>query len=145
MTPPLQPGRPVSILAVDDVKTNQLVLAAMLRQSVLGEEVAIDCAGSGAEAISLTQGKAYDVILMDIQMPDMDGYMAIRMLRDNPATAMVPVIAVTALTSDIDRHKLTEAGFCDYIGKPIRVAELRRALAAQLVPNSADYRVAAAG
>tara|TARA_R110002096_G_scaffold81371_3_gene189860 strand:+ start:1835 stop:3652 length:1818 start_codon:yes stop_codon:yes gene_type:complete len=145
VTPPLQPGRPVSILAVDDVKTNQLVLAAMLRQSVLGEDVAIDCAGSGAEAISLTQGKAYDVILMDIQMPDMDGYMAIRMLRDNPATAMVPVIAVTALTSDLDRHKLTEAGFCDYIGKPIRVAELRRALAAQLVPNSADYRVAAAG
>jgi signal transduction histidine kinase/CheY-like chemotaxis protein len=144
---PLRPGRPVSILAVDDVKTNQLVLAAMLRQSLLGEAVSVDCAGSGAEAISLPRAKAYDVILMDIQMPDMDGYMAIRALHENPATAMVPVIAVTALTSDLDRRKLAEAGFCDYLGKPIEVTALRRVLARHLepaLPDAAGHRAAGA-
>tara|TARA_R110002051_G_scaffold114257_9_gene187090 strand:+ start:13452 stop:15269 length:1818 start_codon:yes stop_codon:yes gene_type:complete len=145
--PPLRPGRPISILAVDDVKTNQLVLAAMLRQSVLGETVAIDCASSGVEAITMSLVKAYDVILMDIQMPEMDGYMALRQLRENPATRLVPVIAVTALTSELDRRTLAEAGFCDYLAKPIEVAALRRVLVRQLEPGQAEpiHRLAAGG
>lgn len=145
--PALRPGRPVSILAVDDVKTNQLVLAAMLRQSVLGDDVLVDCASSGIEAIASASVKSYDLILMDIQMPEMDGYMALRRLKDDPATAMVPVIAVTALTSELDRRKLTEAGFCDYLGKPIAVTALRQVLARQLEPDQASAvdRMAAGG
>tara|TARA_R110002096_G_scaffold3691_4_gene18050 strand:- start:1316 stop:3103 length:1788 start_codon:yes stop_codon:yes gene_type:complete len=132
MVPAVQAGRPVSILAVDDVKTNQLVLAAMLGQSVVGEHVDIDCAGSGAEAIAMAGSKSYDLILMDIQMPEMDGFMTIDRLQANPATAAVPVIAATALTSDKDRRELSQAGFCDYISKPIGVADLRQTLARQL-------------
>ncbi|WP_417496570.1 ATP-binding protein [Maricaulis sp.] len=134
VVPPLRPGRPVSILAVDDVRTNQLVLAAMLGQSVLGEDIRIDCASSGVEAIAAASVTRYDVILMDIQMPEMDGYGALRRLRENPATAGVPVMAVTALTSGPDRRKLAEAGFCDYLCKPFEVSSLREALARQLMP-----------
>jgi len=144
---PLRPGRPVAILAVDDVRTNQLVLAAMLGQAVLGEEITIDCASSGAEALAATTVKTYDVILMDIQMPEMDGYMALRRLRENPAMAMVPVIAVTALTSGLDRRKIAAAGFCDYLAKPYELATLRQALAPHLGPTGAepDKRLAAGG
>jgi len=144
---PLRPGRPVAILAVDDVRTNQLVLAAMLGQAVLGEEITIDCASSGAEALAATTVKSYDVILMDIQMPEMDGYMALRRLRENPAMAMVPVIAVTALTSGLDRRKIAAAGFCDYLAKPYELATLRQALAPHLGPTGTepDKRLAAGG
>ncbi|WP_176780307.1 ATP-binding protein [Maricaulis salignorans] len=147
IVPPLRPGRPVSILAVDDVRTNQLVLAAMLGQSVLGDAITIDCASSGVEAIAAASVTSYDVILMDIQMPEMDGYMAIRRLREAPATAAVPVIAVTALTSELDRRKLTEAGFCDYLCKPFEVSALRQALARQLpsAQPAAGQRLARGG
>lgn len=138
---PLTPGRPVSVLVVDDVLTNQLVLTAMLRQAVSGDTLTIDCASSGPEALELAAAKTYDAILMDIQMPEMDGFMAMRRLRQSPHTAEVPVLAVTALTSEQDRNRLAEAGFCDYLGKPIEPASLRRALSRALASAPVDTAV----
>ncbi|WP_417491183.1 ATP-binding protein [Maricaulis sp.] len=134
---PVRPDRPVSVLAVDDVATNRLVIEAMLGQSLVGEAIRIDCAASGAEAIEAASAKPYDLILMDIQMPEMDGYMARRLLQENPATAAIPVVALTALASDQARQSLIGAGFLDCLDKPVDMAELRRVLAQVLMPEPA--------
>ena len=73
------------------------------------------------EAIELALRYAPDVILMDIQLPDMDGVAALACLRDEPRTRSIPVIAVTALGMSTDRDQLLRAGFDDYILKPIDI------------------------
>ncbi|WP_417493296.1 ATP-binding protein [Maricaulis sp.] len=145
---PLHLDEPVSILAVDDVATNRLVIAAMLGQSLVGEQIRIDCVASGAEAITAAAARPYDLILMDIQMPGMDGYMAHRLLQADPATAAVPVVAVTALASGHARRELAEAGFLACLDKPVNISELRQLLTQVLVADRQDQqprRIARAG
>jgi CheY-like chemotaxis protein len=75
---------------------------------------------------------------MDIQLPGMNGIQALGQLRADPATAKIPVIAVTASVMQQDRKLITEAGFDGYIGKPINLAEFLQTVSAQLAPGPRD-------
>ena len=76
-------------------------------------------AGTAEDGIRLAGERHPDLILMDIQLPGMSGIDALRVLRANPATAVIPVIAVTASVMQQDRSQITEAGFDGYIAKPL--------------------------
>ena len=80
-------------------------------------------AGNAEDGIALAHEQKPDLILMDIQLPGMNGIEALKVLRANPNTAAIPVIAVTASVMQQDRNQITEAGFDGYIGKPINLKE----------------------
>lgn len=80
-------------------------------------------AGTAEDGIKLAAERKPDLILMDIQLPGMNGIDALKVLRADPATAAIPVVAVTASVMQQDRKLITEAGFDGYIGKPINVKE----------------------
>jgi signal transduction histidine kinase/DNA-binding response OmpR family regulator/HAMP domain-containing protein len=116
----------LSILLVDDNKINQKVGAKILKR--LG--YASDIASSGEEAISLCGAKAYDVVLMDIEMPEMDGITATARIRDRLAEAERPfIVALTANAMASDRQHYLDSGMDGYLSKPIDVDALSAALA----------------
>ena len=80
-------------------------------------------AGNAEDGIKLASERSPDLILMDIQLPGMSGIDALAVLRGNPRTAAIPVVAVTASVMQQDRNKITEAGFNAYVGKPINLKE----------------------
>jgi two-component system, cell cycle response regulator DivK len=80
-------------------------------------------AGTAEDGIVLARERRPDLILMDIQLPGMNGIAAIGVLRADPSTAAIPVVAVTASVMPQDRNKITEAGFNAYVGKPINLRE----------------------
>jgi two-component system, cell cycle response regulator DivK len=80
-------------------------------------------AGTAEDGIVLARERKPDLILMDIQLPGMNGIEAIGVLRADPSTAAIPVAAVTASVMQHDRNKITEAGFNAYVGKPINLNE----------------------
>jgi two-component system cell cycle response regulator DivK len=80
-------------------------------------------AGTAEIGIELAAERKPDLILMDIQLPGMNGIDALKVLRGNPATASIPVVAVTASVMQQDRTLITQAGFDGYIGKPINIKE----------------------
>ena len=80
-------------------------------------------ATTAEEGIPLAAERKPDLILMDIQLPGMNGIDALGVLRSDPATAKIPVIAVTASVMQHDRKLITEAGFDGYVGKPISLTE----------------------
>jgi two-component system cell cycle response regulator DivK len=80
-------------------------------------------AGTAEDGIRLANERRPDLVLMDIQLPGMNGIEALGVLRADPATAKIPVIAVTASVMQQDRKLITEAGFDAYIGKPINLKE----------------------
>ncbi|MEX2587582.1 MAG: ATP-binding protein [Actinomycetota bacterium] len=114
------------VLVVEDNRINQMVAVAMVEQ--LG--YAVDVASNGIEALEMVTQAPYSAVLMDCQMPGMDGYTATRQIRrlDGPV-ARVSVVAMTAAAMDGDREKCLEAGMDDYISKPIRPEVVRAALA----------------
>ena len=85
-------------------------------------------AATAEDGIALAQAHSPDLVLMDIQLPGMNGIEALGVLRENPATAHIPVIAVTASVMQQDRKLITEAGFDAYIGKPINLKEFLQAV-----------------
>jgi two-component system cell cycle response regulator DivK len=91
----------------------------------LEPEYQIDEAADGRDAISQIRQVLPDLILMDIQMPEMDGYETLRQIRANPSAKLVPVVAITAFAMLDDRQKAFEAGFDGYFAKPINIAALR--------------------
>ena len=105
----------LSVLCVDDVVYNNFLLENYLEKKAIHA----DTAGSGKEALEKALVHAYDLILMDIEMPDMDGYTCTRQLRATPGYVHTPVIAITATVSDTMKVKTQEAGMDDYITKPI--------------------------
>jgi PAS domain S-box-containing protein len=106
------------ILLVEDNKMNQLVGSKVLEK--LGYE--FDIANHGGEAVNAIQTRIYDAVLMDCQMPEMDGYEATAAIRRlEGATRHTPVIAMTAAAMDGDREDCLAAGMDDYITKPIRL------------------------
>ncbi len=112
-------GSAVRILIVEDNVTNQKVALGILKK--LG--LSADIAGNGAEALEKLAGAPYDLVLMDVQMPVMDGLEATRGIRALPATnpnRAIPVIAMTAEAMQGDQEKCLAAGMDDYISKPIR-------------------------
>ena len=124
-----QLGRPLRILVAEDNATNQLVARAVLTKYGISS----DFVGDGLEAIEAVRQRAYDVVLMDVHMPEMDGLDATRAIRSlKGARAKVPIIALTAnaFTQDADRCKA--AGMNGHIGKPFRKEDLIIAIAAVL-------------
>jgi two-component system, cell cycle response regulator DivK len=89
-------------------------------------------AGSAEDGIALAGERKPDLILMDIQLPGMNGIEALKVLRADASTAHIPVIAVTASVMQQDRNLITEAGFDGYIGKPINLKEFLDSVRAML-------------
>jgi two-component system cell cycle response regulator DivK len=89
-------------------------------------------AGTAEMGIELAIEKRPDLILMDIHLPGISGIEALKLLRSNPATAAIPVIAVTASVMQQDRKQITEAGFDAYVGKPISLKEFLDAVRSAL-------------
>jgi CheY-like chemotaxis protein len=110
------PGR---ILVVDDVPRNVRLLAAVLT----GAGYEIVSAGSGAEAIEAVGRDAPDLVLLDIRMPDIDGYEVCRRLRADPATEFLPIVMVTSAEGE-ERVAALEAGADDFVAKPFNQDEL---------------------
>ncbi|GHT93443.1 hypothetical protein AGMMS49545_12750 [Betaproteobacteria bacterium] len=104
-----------TILIVDDEKTNLLAL-----NKILSPDYAISLAKSGALALALAQEIKPDLILLDIMMPDMNGFEVLAKLKDTEITAHIPVIFVTGLESEQDEEKGFLLGAVDYIKKPFR-------------------------
>ena len=89
-------------------------------------------AGTAEDGIVLAREREPDLILMDIQLPGMNGIDALKVLRADVSTARIPVIAVTASVMQQDRNLITEAGFDGYIGKPINLKEFLDSVRAML-------------
>jgi CheY-like chemotaxis protein len=113
---------PLGILLAEDNETNQKIAKAMLNK--MGHEVTIVENGKDAVAKSLEGG--FDIILMDVMMPKMDGLEATRLIREKEFSTgeHIPIIALTAKAMPEDRDKCIEAGMDDYISKPMRTREL---------------------
>ncbi len=113
------------ILVAEDNEINQLVICAMLAQ--LGHSS--DLARDGHEVLAKVQASSYDLVLMDLQMPNLDGLAAARAIRalDGP-TSQIPIIALTANTMVEDRQTYLEAGMDDHVAKPIDIKRLARAI-----------------
>jgi CheY-like chemotaxis protein len=109
------------ILLAEDVEINQAIAKAILETA--GYEV--DVVSDGAEAVMAVQNSTYDLVLMDVQMPVMDGVMATQHIRSLPAqTNAVPIIAMTASVFAEQIASFREAGMNDHIGKPFQREEL---------------------
>jgi PAS domain S-box-containing protein len=109
------------VLLVEDHPVNQLVAARMLEQ----RGCRVDIANNGLEALVLLESQLYDLIFMDCQMPELDGYETTRRIRRREGeSARVPIIAMTAHAMKGDRERCLEAGMDDYLTKPVRPGEL---------------------
>jgi len=109
-----------SVLLVEDNTVNQQVAQEILR----GMGLEADIAGNGREALEAVQSHDYDLVLMDIQMPEMDGYEATRQIRDQLGLWQLPVIAMTAHAMTGERERCLEAGMNEHLPKPIDPARL---------------------
>ena len=124
----MEPSAPVgqTLLLVEDNEDNRIIYSTVLRH--LGYTVleALD----GVQAIALARSELPDLILMDISIPEVDGWEATRILRQDPATKDIPIIALTAHALADDRERATMVGFTAYLAKPVEpravVAEVRR-------------------
>ena len=112
------------ILLVEDNIINQELASELLSRA----GIVVSLAEDGKQALDAVQRERFDAVLMDCQMPVMDGYAATRALRQRPESKDLPVIAMTANAMAGDREKAIEAGMNDHIAKPIRVDELFRTL-----------------
>ena len=116
---------PLRVLVVEDDKVNQLVVLGMLRQMAHRS----DCVADGVEALEALNRQSYDIVLMDIRMPNMDGIEATQRIRRLAAPlAHIPIIALTANATTEERLRCADAGMSDFISKPFRRAELETAM-----------------
>jgi signal transduction histidine kinase/ActR/RegA family two-component response regulator len=123
--PAAPPRRAARLLLVDDSPTNRAVTGALLRRA--GHQV--DLAADGHEAIAAAADRDYDLVLMDIAMPEMDGMAATAQIRGLPGRrSQVPIIAMTAHAMTSDRDRFLAAGMDGYIAKPIGRAQLEAAV-----------------
>ena len=124
--PVVAAGASLKVLVAEDTPANQIVARAMLEK--LGHRAQI--VGNGREALTAAMAGGFDAILMDVQMPEMDGYEATRRIRalGGPAGS-VPIIALTAFAQPADRDRAIEAGMTDHLAKPIRLPALAAVLA----------------
>jgi CheY-like chemotaxis protein len=108
------------ILLAEDNEANTQTLSDYLQG--IGYEMIM--AKDGKEAVQLSQRRKPDLILMDIQMPELDGLSATQQIRANPRTANIPIIAITALAMSGDREKCLAAGVSYYMTKPVNLKKL---------------------
>ena len=135
-TPSSQAIRPLKILLVEDNQLNQRFALALLKKS----KHEVDVAENGSYAVDAARRNDYDVILMDAQMPEMDGVEAIRRIRafDDPKRD-VPIVMLTAHAMAGDRERYMEAGADDYVAKPISIPLLNAKLA-NIASNERRHR-----
>jgi CheY-like chemotaxis protein len=128
------------VLVVEDNEINQMLIAAYLDQFGLSYENAVN----GDEAVRMVSERSFDVVLMDIMMPVMDGIEATRQIRllNSPA-ANIQIIALTAHAMQGDRETYLEAGMDGYVSKPVRSAELFTALSDHLGIEPQDFTASA--
>lgn len=119
------------ILIIEDNPAN-MRLACLLMRNV-GHTVV--CAVDAENGLMMARAEQPDMILMDIQLPGMDGFAATALLKQDPVTASIPVIAVTSMAMKEDQEKSRAAGCDAYIAKPLRYQELYAAIDALLVPG----------
>ena len=103
------------ILVVDDILPNVKLLEAKLKN----EYYNVLCAYSGAEALEIIKNEKPDMVLLDVMMPEMDGFEVCRRIKNDPETEHIPVVMVTALTDAADRVNGLEAGADDFLTKPL--------------------------
>jgi len=129
---------PLRLLLVEDVPLNQELACAVLES----QGYAVDVAGDGAEAItavgtSVAAGRAYDLVLMDVQMPRVDGLTATRRIRAlAPPACDIPIVAMTANVLPAQIEELREAGMDDHVGKPFRRADLFATISRWTAPGA---------
>jgi PAS domain S-box-containing protein len=118
---------PLSILVAEDDAVSQDLVAALLKQ----EGHAVSVANNGVHALSIWERQSFDVILMDIQMPQMDGLQVTREIRkrESRTGVHIPIVALTAHAMKGDRARCLEAGMDEYVTKPIHAVELLAAMA----------------
>ena len=117
------PAPHLRVLVVEDNAINQKVITKMLEKA--GHRA--DMAGNGIEALAALCERPYDLVLMDCQMPEMDGFEATRLLRDPTSGVLNPRVKVVALTANAmvgDRERCLAAGMDDYLAKPVQMQAL---------------------
>lgn len=124
--------RGARILLVEDNEVNQDLAMELLRSNGLVPTLA----ANGEEALTLLDQATFDGVLMDIQMPVMDGFAATRRIREQPHLNPLPIIAMTANAMSGDKERSLEAGMNDHISKPIRVQDMFQCMARWISPSS---------
>ncbi|GAA5316838.1 MAG: hypothetical protein AseanaTS_20420 [Candidatus Pelagadaptatus aseana] len=120
------------VLLVEDNEINRELAMELL----LSKELLVECAENGQIALDkLNAGQTFDGVLMDVQMPVLDGYEATRQIRQNPEFDSLPIIAMTANVMAGDREKAITAGMDDHIGKPINIHEMFSTMAKWITPS----------
>ena len=113
------------MIYIEDNLVNQLLMEGMLQQR---PNIRLLMADHPVEGLSLAACHAPDLVLLDIQLPEMDGFEVMRRLRQQPDTRHVPVIAVSANAMQSDIDEAARAGFADYVTKPLDLAQLLAAV-----------------
>lgn len=108
------------VLLVEDNELNRDMLSRRLMRKGFEVDMALD----GAEGVAMARAGAYDIVLMDMSLPVIDGWEATRQLRAAPETARVPIIALTAHAMAGDRDRAMDAGCSDYDTKPVEMERL---------------------
>ncbi len=129
------------VLVVDDVPANVRLLEARLS----AEYFDVVTAMSGREALAICERAECDLVLLDVMMPDMDGFEVCRRLKSNPATHHIPVVMVTALDQPSDKVRGLEAGADDFLTKPIQelalIARVRSLARLKMITDELRMRV----
>ena len=125
-----------TVLLVEDNEDNRIIYSTVLRH--VGYDVVE--AEDGVQAVALARSALPDLILMDISIPGMDGWEATRILRRDPATKAIPIIALTAHALPDDRERAAQMGFSSYLAKPVEprtvLAEVRRWIGGEATAGS---------
>ncbi len=124
------------VLVVEDNEINQEVAQGIL--DMMGCQTTL--AGSGAVALEHLEQNRFDVVLLDCQMPEMDGFEVVRLIRDRPELKDLPVIAMTAHSMPGDRERCLASGMNDYIAKPVEARQLLEILRKIAIPRSTDAK-----
>jgi two-component system sensor histidine kinase/response regulator len=124
--------RGARVLLVEDNIINQQVAQEILRQAGMS----VDVAANGVEAVRAVQETSYDAVLMDVQMPEMDGYEATRRIRTDPRFQNLPIIAMTAHSMKGARERCLESGMNDHVPKPIDSEQLFNTLVSWIRPDA---------
>lgn len=108
------------VLLVEDNEMNRDMLSRRLRKKGFEVDMALD----GAQGVEMARSGAYDIVLMDMSLPVIDGWEATRQLRATPETQAIPIIALTAHAMSGDRDRAMDAGCSDYDTKPVEIDRL---------------------
>jgi len=125
------------VLLAEDNKVNQLVAQRLLAKLGIAVEIVVN----GEEAIDALRTVRFDLVLMDCQMPVMDGFDATRRIRDRASGVLNPLVPIVAMTANAmrgDRERCLEAGMTDYLSKPVNPAELSAVILRVLDGTSAE-------